>query len=343
MRHASVLRPLVQAAEPVQSFALAQLLRWTWRPASDLVGGRGDFRFLRTALELGMRLTPPQLGVTHTSVRITDPHHDDHADHEDRDGGLPAEWSTPQHATDGSAVLYLHGGAFAFGSARTHRMLTGALAAESGLRVLAPSYRLAPEHPAPAALDDARAAFRFLEQQGVPAERIVVAGDSAGAYLAALLAADRREARLPAPAAVVLLSPWLDPECVSLRAADRRLRDPVISPRAAERFGRLYVGSDQQHATQLCLAVPEEDAERYGPGAPYLIQVGGLESLAPEVQAFSERLARTGVECAFEIWPGQVHVFQAMHPYLPAARRALHRAGQFAREHTAVPTKGATR
>lgn len=316
----------------MQSFALAQLLRWTWRPASDLFGGRGDFRVLRTALEIGTRLMPPQGGLTHTSVRIPDPHGGS-----DGDGDLSAEWSIPLQATEGSAVLYLHGGAFAFGSARTHRMLTGALAAESGLRVLAPSYRLAPEHPAPAALDDARAAFRFLEEQGIPAGRIVVAGDSAGAYLAALLAADRREARLPAPAAVVLFSPWLDPECVSLRDADRRFRDPVISPRAAERFGRLYVGRNQEHAPQLCVAVSDErsETEKSGPSAPYLIQVGGRESLAPEVHAFAQQLARTGVDCVFETWPGQVHVFQAMHPYLPAARRALRHAGRFARDHAA--------
>jgi acetyl esterase/lipase len=212
------------------------------------------------------------------------------------------------------------------------------------LRVLAPTYRLAPEHPAPAALDDARAAFRFIEEQGVPAERIVVAGDSAGAYLAALLAADRRAAGLAAPAAVVLFSPWLDPDCASLRAADRRFRDPIVSPRAAERFGRLYVGPGQEHATRLYAAAAAGDvtgddrAERFGPSAPYLIQVGGLESLAPDVHAFSQQLTRTGVDCVFETWPGQIHVFQAMHPYLPAARRALRRAGQFTRAHAAEAT-----
>jgi len=334
LSHVSALRPLARAAEAGQSFALAQLLRWTWRPATDLFGGRGDFRVLRTALEVGVRLMPLQGGVAHAPVRIAGV---------DGEGDLPAEWSIPQQAIEGAAVLYLHGGAFAFGSARTHRMLTGAFAAESGLRVLAPSYRLAPEHPAPAALDDARAAFRFLEAQGIPAGRIVLAGDSAGAYLAALLAADRRAARLPAPACVVLLSPWLDPACASLRDADRRFRDPVISPRAAERFGRLYVGAGQAHATQLCGAVRDEDVEPNGLTAPYLIQVGGLESLAPEVRAFSRRLARTGVDCVFETWPGQVHVFHAMHPYLPAARRALRRAGRFAHEHAAETTKGATR
>lgn len=327
LRYASMLRPLAHAAEPVESFALAKLLRWTWRPASDLIGGRGDVRVLRTALELGMRLTPSQPGVTHASVRLAGPA---------GDPDLSAEWSNPQQTTDGAAVLYLHGGAFAFGSARTHRMLTGAFAAESGLRVLAPSYRLAPEHPAPAALDDARAAFRYLEEQGVPAGRIIVAGDSAGAYLAALLAADRREARLPEPGGVVLFSPWLDPECVSLREADRRFRDPVVSPRAAERLGRLYVGKEQRHAPQLRVAIPDEGAaEDNRPSAPYLIQVGGLESLAPEVHAFAQQLARTGVDCVFETWPGQVHVFQAMHPYLPAARRALRHAGRFARDHAA--------
>ena len=91
LRYAGAFGPLARAAEAGQSFALAQLLRWTWRPASDLVGGRGDFRVLRTALELGTRLVPPRNGIAHEAVRITDPH---------RDGHLPAEWSVPQNATE---------------------------------------------------------------------------------------------------------------------------------------------------------------------------------------------------------------------------------------------------
>ncbi|MBR7833387.1 alpha/beta hydrolase [Actinospica durhamensis] len=326
------LRPLRRAAEAGQAFALAELLRWTWRPTVDVLGGRVDVRLLRLALEAGTRLVPGaplQPSLTRRPELITGV---------DGNDGLSAEWTIPRQPVEGAAVLYLHGGAFAFGSARTHRTLTGALAAESDLRVLAPSYRLAPEHPSPAALEDAQAAFRFLEATGIPADRIVVAGDSAGAYLATLLVAQRCEAGLPAPAGVVLFSPWLELGCAALSDADHRCRDPFVSPNAAKRLGRLYADAAAGPLAELCPgrsdgSPPDSTAARV---APYLIQVGGLESLAPGAREFSRKLTSAGFDCTLETWPGQIHVFQAMHPWLPAARRAMRRAGQFARERALV-------
>ncbi|HEX4791836.1 MAG TPA: alpha/beta hydrolase fold domain-containing protein [Actinospica sp.] len=323
------LQPLGRAAAAGQAFALAQVLRWTWRPSVDLLGVRtGQIRLLRAALEATAAFVPSRPDVARRPAVIDPP-----------DGAGPAaplhaEWSLPGSAIRGgsetgpgaAAVLYLHGGGFVFGSARTHRVLTGALAAESGLPVLAPNYRLAPEHPAPAALEDCAAALRHLEDIGIPAHRVVLAGDSAGAHLAAALAARRSELGLPAPAGVLLLSPWLDLSCVALREGDRRCRDPFVSPGTAERLALLYTGP--RAAAARLLPTPEVPA---GPTAPYLIQIGGREAMAGDAARFAEELGHAKIDCRLEVWPGQIHVFQALHPWVPAARSALRNAGEFAR------------
>jgi acetyl esterase/lipase len=322
------LQPLERAAEAGQAFALAQVLRWTWRPSADLLGGRpGQIRLLRAALEATTVFVPSRPDVARRPALIDAP-----------DGAAPlhAEWSLPTTAgrtdtdtdtgTGTAAILYLHGGGFVFGSARTHRVLTGALAAESALPVLAPNYRLAPEHPAPAALEDCAAALHHLEDIGIPAHRVILAGDSAGAHLAAALAARRSELGLPAPAGVILLSPWLDLSCAALREGDRRRRDPFVSPGAAERLALLYTGRGAAAASLL-----PTPAVAVAPTAPYLIQIGGREAMAGDAARFAEELGQAKIDCRLEVWPGQIHVFHALHAWVPAARSALRNAGEFAR------------
>jgi epsilon-lactone hydrolase len=239
---------------------------------------------------------------------------------------VDGEWlRTAESAADG-AVLYLHGGAYVFCSPRTHRVLTSRLAVETGLPVLAPKYRLAPEHPFPAALDDALAAYQWLLAQGIPATRIVVAGDSAGGHLAATLAAELCRTGRPAPAGIVLFSPWADLTCELSLEWDRECRDPYIVPALGRRFGMLYAGEHDFEDPRLALLRCTTTGL-----PPFLIQAGGADALRSDAEHLAEVLAKIGVTCELQIWSGQMHVFQVLHMLVPEARAALREAGRFVR------------
>jgi acetyl esterase/lipase len=241
-------------------------------------------------------------------------------------GGVPGE--TAEHAA-GSArspvVLYLHGGGYCVGAPATHRAITGHLARLTGARVHAPDYRLAPEHPFPAALDDAVASYRGLLQSGSEAGDVVIAGDSAGGGLAVATALRLRELGLPAPRALVLFSPWVDltleqtgpvppgeimltlpwvRECARAYVAGGDPRQPLVSPLFADLRG-----------------LPAT-----------LIQLGTDELLRADARRLRERLADAGVAVTFEEYPGRWHVFQANAGVLADADRALASAARFARE-----------
>lgn len=155
-------------------------------------------------------------------------------------GGVPAERIEPRHATEGTVLLYLHGGAYCLGSPAAYRHLTTRLARDLGVVTWAIDYRLAPEHPFPAGLDDALAAYRALVESGTP--RILVAGDSAGGGLTMALALAARDEGLPAPAAIGLISPWLD---LTEEAAARRPaahKEPFLTPRLLADCAPSYAG-----------------------------------------------------------------------------------------------------
>ena len=147
--------------------------------------------------------------------------------------GVAAEWVVPASAIAGAAVLHLHGGGYVSGSYRLERLLTSGLADAAQARVLVPDYRLAPEHPFPAALDDAHAAYQFLLDAGYRADRMVVSGDSAGGGLAVALALRLRDAGEPLPAAMVMMSPWADlelknPSCTTKAGVESLLRIDIL-------------------------------------------------------------------------------------------------------------------
>jgi len=239
---------------------------------------------------------------------------------------IAGEWvRTADSATDG-AVLYLHGGAYVFCSPRTHRVLTSRLTLDTGLPVLAPKYRLAPEHPFPAALDDALAAYHWLLALGIPASRIVVAGDSAGGHLAATLAAELCRTGQPAPAGIVLFSPWADLTCELSIEWDRECRDPYIVPALGRRFGLLYAGEHDFEDPRLALLRCSTTGL-----PPFLIQAGGADALRSDAEHLAEVLTKIGVSCELQIWRGQMHVFQVLHRLLPEARAAMRETGRFIR------------
>jgi epsilon-lactone hydrolase len=306
-----------------QSRVLTTAVRLGVRPFAGRIKGRSaTIRFWRSLLGAGSRCLRPDSRV---SVEpIIDPCIED----PDVKRPVRGEWlRPPDSSTQQGAILYLHGGGYAICSPRTHRVITARLAAETGLPVLVPDYRLAPEHPFPAAFEDTLDAYRLLIARGVPPERIIIAGDSSGGHLATALTVEACRTGLPAPGGVVLFSPWVDLTGELAMASTMRRRDPYIDPAVATRFGRLYVGAGDWSDPRLSLLTcPSEELP------PFLIQVGGIEVLRAEAEALAEVLEQAGSPFDLQIWPGQMHVFQIFNRLLPEADEAMREAGRFIRK-----------
>ena len=234
-------------------------------------------------------------------------------------GGVACEWLSPPR-DNGWVLLYVHGGAFMVGSPQTHRAITTALAKRAGLRVCALDYRLAPEHPWPAAADDVLAAYRALLEQGQPAERIVLAGDSAGGHLALTCALRLREQGLPQPAALVCLSPvtdltgsvWHEPSG----------GDPLITRDWLQQGIDAYCPSSEARSQPLLSPLR---AELHGL-PPLLVQVGEDERLLEQSLRLHDR---PGLDLRLEVYPGLWHVFQINCGLLAAADLAMGRIVEF--------------
>lgn len=235
------------------------------------------------------------------------------------------EWVRGPGATrDDAVILYIHGSAYTLCSARTHRGITTRLSALTGLPVFACDYRLAPHHRFPAAAEDVLAAYEWLVGEGHDPARIVVVGDSAGGQLAVDLALELIRERRPAPAALVAFSPVLDVS-MSMAASRERMRpDPMISAERAARLLRLYFGRGGRPDIRLKLS--QADA---GTFPPTLIQAGAREMLAADAIELARAIETAGASCRLEVWPDQMHVFQALPRLLPEAEVALGRAAAF--------------
>jgi phosphinothricin tripeptide acetyl hydrolase len=240
-------------------------------------------------------------------------------------GGREAEWVRPRRR-DEPVLLYLHGGAYAFGSPRSHRHLAATIGAAAQAAVLSLDYRRAPEHPFPAAVDDAVAACRWLLGLGVPPARMALAGDSAGGGLAVAAMLAARDAGEPLPAAGAFMSPWFDLTCETGTHRALAERDPVLNSDDLRRMARLYLGgADPRHP----LASPAFADLRGLP--PLLVQVGSEEILLDEARAFARSAGAAGVWVRLEEWPDMVHVWHWYFPVLDEARQAIDRMGDFLR------------
>ena len=232
-------------------------------------------------------------------------------------GGIPGEWV---HARSGAqptlTILYLHGGGYCLGSPATHRALTGHLAVRCNARVFAADYRLAPEHPFPAAVEDAVAAYRGLLAQGISAHDLVIAGDSAGGGLSVAAAVRLRELGVPLPRALVLFSPWTDVSLAQLPPPPPG--EVMIAPPWITECARAYVGAGDPHHP---LASPVNADLRGLPST--LVQVGTDEILLGDSRRLHERLRAAGVAASREEYPRRWHVFQVNAGVLADADRAL--------------------
>src|SRR5436309_7522900 len=184
----------------------------------------------------------------------------------------PAEWLAPPSARADIVVLYLHGGGYVIGSPRSHRHLAAAIARSAGTRALLLDYRLAPEHPFPAALEDSVAAYQWLLGQGIAPERVVVAGDSAGGGLTVATLLALRDRGLPRPAGGVCISPWVDLTNSAASYVTRAVADPIVTRDAIEGLTQAYIGAGDRKAP---LVSPLYADLRHLP--PLLVQVGGAE------------------------------------------------------------------
>ena len=241
------------------------------------------------------------------------------------DNRLEAEWLRPRNAHPTRVLLYLHGGGYVLGSLNTHRSLVGSLAQRSGLNVLTINYRKAPDHPFPAALDDAKRAYRWLLRQGHAATDIVVAGDSAGGGLALALLLALREAGQPAPAAGIGLSPWTDLN-LPITALRRVAREEGLLLEALQMrtWGPLYA-----HKTPLDhpLLSPAQ-ADLHGL-PPLLIQVSTAEMLYEDVLKFVAKARTAGVPVTLQTFEGLVHWWHLFWRIVPEARQALNQVAMF--------------
>jgi acetyl esterase/lipase len=244
--------------------------------------------------------------------------------------GRPAEWVRAEGAGEDHTILYLHGGGYCIGSINTHRQLAADISRAAAARVLVLDYRLAPEHPFPAAVDDAVAAYRFLLQSGAAPRSLAIAGDSAGGGLTVATLLALRDAREPLPAAGVCLSPWLDLALGGDSMTSRAARDPMVQREPLSRMAAAYLaGADPR--TPLASPLYAELAGL----PPLLVQVGDAETLLDDAVRFVERARAAGVDAAIEVWDEMIHVFHAFAFLLPEARQAIARIGAYLRERWA--------
>lgn len=242
--------------------------------------------------------------------------------------GVPVEWSVAARQQAPRVVLYFHGGAYLVGAPSAYRGLSARLALWAQARVAAVDYRLAPEHPFPAATNDALDAYRGLLERGIAASDVVLAGDSAGGGLALACALQIRDAGLPMPAGLVLLSPWTDltlgGESMTRNAGREILLDPAMLLDAASD----YLGA--QDARQP-LASPLFADLRDLP--PMLIQVADGEVLEDDARRLAERVEAAGGHVELSVAPGMWHVWQIFAGKMPEADTALQEVARFAVRH----------
>jgi epsilon-lactone hydrolase len=244
-------------------------------------------------------------------------------------GGVKAEWIVPPGADAERVLLYFHGGGYVMGSINTHRAMVARMVRAARARALMIDYRLAPEHPFPAAVEDATRAYRWLLTQGYEPRRIALAGDSAGGglTLAALLAL--RDALTPLPACAVPISPWTDAEGTGASVKTNAAKDPMVREADLLRYGKLYGGN-----TDLRNPLVSPLYGDYRGIPPLLIQVGEAEIILDDSTRVAERAKHSGVRVDLEVWDEMVHVWHVFAKLLPEARQAIEKMGSYVIAHT---------
>ncbi|WP_019905084.1 alpha/beta hydrolase [Methylobacterium sp. 77] len=245
-------------------------------------------------------------------------------------GGVAAEWTTTPSADPARVLLFLHGGGYVSGSLASHRHMVAEAGRAAGARTLALAYRLAPEHPFPAALDDALAAYRFLLDSGIGPDGIALSGESAGGGLAVATAISLRDAGLPLPGCLWLSSPWVDLAMAGASMDTKAAVDPLINREYLTELATAY-RAESDAATPLIS--PLHADLRSLP--PMLIQVGTAETLLDDALRLAGVASSADVAVTLEVWPHMIHAWHLFYRQLSEGRRSLASAGGFMRARLA--------
>lgn len=305
------------ARASLRSHAAAGVTSLTFRPLTSVIpANRAGVLVTRRIAATSMALLGPGL----SGSRIVP------VDRTTRRGpSVRGEWVRgPRARRDDAVILYVHGSGYAICSARTHRGITTRLSHATGLPVFSCDYRLAPRHRFPSAADDVRAAYEWLIAEGHDPGRIVLAGDSAGGHLSVDLTLQLIQEGAPPPAALALFSPLFDPTFELAAGRERVRRDPMTSAARAQRLLDLYFVDEDRAAPRMTFSF-----DGAGSFPATLVQAGGREMMAADAEELARSLAESGGRCELEIWPGQMHVFQAFPRLVPEAGAALARAADF--------------
>ncbi len=245
---------------------------------------------------------------------------------------VTAEMQIPEGAVSDAVILYFHGGGYVGGSIASHRNLTGSLALASNCKVLSVEYRLAPESPHPAAVEDAINSYKWLLSEGYDPKKIAICGDSAGGGLAIAVQLKIRDEGLPLPAASAPISPWIDMGLSGDTMSTRQSRDPLIRLDLIREFKSQFLGpnnnSDDPYASPL-------QADLFGL-PPMLIHVGDDEMLLSDSQRLAEKASAAGVLVTLEVWPEMIHVWHTFVGLFPEAQDGINRIAEFLSAHLEI-------
>ena len=243
-------------------------------------------------------------------------------------GGVAAEWTRTPGAEEARVILFLHGGGYVSGSLASHRHAVALAGREARARTLALAYRLAPEHPFPAALEDALAGYRYLLDAGVAPGRIALSGESAGGGLALAAAQALREAGMPLPGCLWLASPWTDLALTGASLETKAAVDPLIGRAYLAELAALYLaGADPRGPLVSPLYADLAGLP------PMLVQVGSAETLLDDAVGIAGRAGAADVPVRLQIWPHMIHAWHLFHPEVEEGRLSLASAGRFIRAH----------
>jgi monoterpene epsilon-lactone hydrolase len=247
--------------------------------------------------------------------------------------GVPGEWSLAPGSDPSRVLIYFHGGGYCSGSILSHRRLVTEAGRAARMRTLAIEYRLAPEHPFPAAHEDAMTTWRFLRRQGIPADGIAIGGDSAGGNLTITLINSLRTAGEALPACAWLLSPWTDLTMSGDTLDTKDAVDPIIHKGYLGELADAYVPAALDRKDPL-ISPLFADLRGF---PPTLVQVGSAEGLLADATRFAAAAGSADVDVTLEIWPHMIHAWPMWNARLEPGRRALASAGEFIRAHARKP------
>jgi acetyl esterase/lipase len=245
--------------------------------------------------------------------------------------GIPGEYSIAPGSDASRVLMFFHGGGYCSGSIESHRRLVTEAGRAARMRTLGVAYRLAPEHPFPAAYDDALTAWRFLRNQGIAAAHIAIGGDSAGAGLTVALISRLRDGHEEIPACAWLVSPWTDLTMSGSTLVSKAAVDPLIHKEYLNELADAYLpaGMDRKDPRVSPLYADLRNSP------PMLIQIGSNETLLDDATRLAARAGAADVEVTLEIWPHMIHAWPLWNAHLEDGRRALTNAGSFVMRHCA--------